>query len=793
MREQPSNMQRDILALHMEEQVEGIAAQRYGKTIRTCTDQELYYVLLTYCKRLLAVTERNAGEKRVYYLSSEFMTGRLLENNLINLKVYDRMKALLERNGKNLRSIEEYEPEPGLGCSGPGRLASCILDSIATLDLPGAGIGLNYHFGVFRQTFEDHQQKELPDAWIEKPSWERRTDISYYTWLGGHKVYSRMYDIDVIGWDAGVNKLHLFDIESVVRSENSLLSLPHLDQFAGRDPVQAGSARRSGRAIAGEDPLKSLSLKPYSYDTTPESKLQRLCQQYFMVSNAARFILHEMHERKYDLRHLCDHAVIQINDTYPTLVIPELILILTEEKALPLGEAIDVVSRTCAFTTHTIFQQDQEVVQMHDLEVAVPQLIPIIRELDARVRRRFDDPELWIIDGKNQVRLAAIDMHYCFSINRSAPLEGDVLNRTGLYKFHDLYPEKFNIKVNGITFRRWLLDCNHPLADFLSEKISDAYKRDPNRLEDLLALQNDPDILDGLGEIKRGNKRIFAEYLRAKEGVLLDPDGIFDMQVNRLHAYRRQHMNALYIIHRYLEIRAGRRPSRALNCIFGAKADPTNRETLDILHLLLVLQDLINSDPEVSPYLRVVYIPDYNVTWSQIAIPACDIAEQIALALREGISTSGMKLMVNGAVTLGTMDGANGIICSLVGEDNIYTFGMDVDTVYCLNGSEDYVPRSIYESSTAVREAVDFITGPECLAIGRKEILTRLRDGLLNEDRYMALGDLEDYIRTKDRMIEDYEDRISWNRMSLINIAKSGYFSADRMVEEYNRDIWHLR
>ena len=793
MREQPSNMQRDILALHMEEQVEGIAAQRYGKTIRTCTDQEMYYVLLTYCKRLLTVTERNVGEKRVYYLSSEFMTGRLLENNLVNLKVYDRIKVLLQKNGKTLTDIEEYEPEPGLGCSGMGRLASCVLDSIATLDLPGEGIGLNYHYGVFRQALEDHQQQQLPDAWIERPSWERRTDISYYTWLGGHKVYSRMYDIDIIGWDAGVNKLHLFDIESVIRDPDSRLRLPHLDKFAGKDPVQVGSAERSGRPIRGEDPVKSLSLKPYSYDTSPEGKLQRLCQQYFLASNAARLILHEMHERKYDLRSLHQHAVIQINDTYPTLVIPELILILIEEKALSLNDAIRVVSRTCAYTTHTIFSTDQEVVAMEDMEVAVPQLIPIIRELDARVRRRVDDPEMWIIDGDNRIHLASIDMHYCFSINRSAPLDGDVLNRTGLYKFHDLYPDKFNIKVNGITFRRWLLDCNHPLADFLSAKISDAYKRDPNRLEDLLALQNDPEILDGLGAIKRGNKQLLADRLCREQGIELDPDGIFDIQVNRLHEYRRQQMNALYIIHRYLQIKAGLRPARALNCIFGAKADPTNRRTLDILHLLLVLQDRINNDPEVSPYLRVAYIVNYNVTWSQITIPACDIAEQIALAFREGISTSGMKLMLNGGVTLGTVDGANSLICGLVGEDNIYSFGMDMDTVYCLHGSEDYVPRDYYEASPAIREAVDFITGPELMALGHEEILTRLREYFLREDSFMTLADFEDYIRVKDRMILDYEDRNAWNRMSLINIAKAGYFSADRMVAEYNRDIWHLR
>ena len=770
MREQPTNLQRDILALNMEEQVEGIAAARYGKTIRTCTNEELYYVLLIYCKRLLLVTAHTTGEKRVYYISAEFLIGKLLSNNLINLKIYDRMKALLDKNGKSLPEIEEYEPEPSLGNGGLGRLSACFLDSIATLDLPGEGIGLNYHYGLFHQELEDHLQKAVPDPWIEEDSWEVKTSTKFNVYFGNRKVTSRLYDIDVVGWDAGVNKLHLFDIETV---DDSLVE--------------------DGISFDKDEIEKNLTLFLYPDDSDEKGRLLRIYQQYFMVSNAAQWILHEMKERKYDLRHLYDHAVIQINDTHPTLVIPELIRILTEDKALTMDEAIDVVSKTCAYTNHTILAEALETWPMSYLETVVPQLVPIIEELDRRVREKYDDPAVQIIDADNRVHMAFIDIHYGFSVNGVAAIHTEILKQTELHKFYEIYPEKFNNKTNGITFRRWLLHCNHPLADFLSSKISDAYKRDANRLEDFLIYKNDEETLERLGEIKRGNKVLLTEYIKRHEGVELLPDGIFDIQIKRLHEYKRQQMNALYIIHKYLEIKGGKKPVRPLNFIFGAKAAPAYVIAQDIIHLLLVLQDIINNDPDVNPYMRLVFVANYNVSYAEMLIPACEISEQISLASKEASGTSNMKFMLNGAVTLGTADGANVEIRDLVGEDNIYMFGIDKDEVIGHYAKGDYVAREYYDKSPVIQEAVDFIVGEQCLAVGHEENLTRLHDDILGKDWFMALIDLEDYIRVKDRMIEDYEDRTRWNRMSLVNIAKAGFFSSDRTIEEYNRDIWKLK
>ena len=769
MREQPTNMQRDILALNMEQQVEGIAAERYGKTIRTCTNEELYYVLLIYCKRLLKVTAHTTGEKRLYYISAEFLIGKLLSNNLINLKIYDRMKALLDKNGKSLPEIEEYEPEPSLGNGGLGRLAACFLDSIATLDLPGEGIGLNYHCGLFHQKIEDHQQKAVPDPWIEKDSWEIRTSTSFNVYFGDRKVTSRLYDIDVVGWDAGVNKLHLFDVESV---DESLIG--------------------DGISFDKDEIEKNLTLFLYPDDSDEKGHLLRIYQQYFMVSNAAQWILHEMKERKYDLRRLYDHAVIQINDTHPTLVIPELIRILTDDKALTMDEAIEVVSKTCAYTNHTILAEALETWPMSYLETVVPQLVPIIRELDRRVRARYDDPAVQIIDENNRVHMAHIDIHYGFSVNGVAELHTEILKSSELHKFYEIYPEKFNNKTNGITFRRWLLHCNHPLADFLSGKISDAYKRDANRLEDMLVYKNDTEVLNTIGEIKHGNKVLLTQYIQRHEGIALDPDGIFDIQIKRLHEYKRQQMNALYIIHKYLEIKAGKKPARTLNFIFGAKAAPAYVIAQDIIHLLLVLQDIINSDPDVSPYMHLVFVTNYNVSYAEMLVPACEISEQISLASKEASGTSNMKFMLNGAVTLGTADGANVEIRDLVGDDNIYMFGVDKDTVIEHYRKGDYVSRAYYDASPVIREAVDFIVGEQCMAVGHAESLNRLYQDILGKDWFMALIDLEDYIRVKDQMIADYEDRTRWNRMSLVNISKAGFFSSDRTIEEYNRDIWKL-
>ena len=763
-------MQRDILALNMEQQLSDLASDKYGKSLSDCSNKELYYIILDYCKRLLAVTERNTGEKKIYYISAEFLIGKLLSNNLINLKIYDRMNEILAKYGRNLAEIEEAEPEPSLGNGGLGRLAACFLDSIATLGLPGEGIGLNYHYGLFHQVLDDHLQKAEKDPWIEADSWEVRSDVSFDVYFGKRKVTSHMYDIDVIGYDAGVNKLRLFDVDTV---DDSLVE--------------------EGITFDKDEIEKNLTLFLYPDDSDEKGRLLRIYQQYFMVSNAAQWILREMKAKQYDLRHLYDHAVIQINDTHPTLVIPELIRILTEDKALSMDEAIEVVSQTCAYTNHTILAEALETWPMEYLEKVVPQLVPIIKELDRRVRAKYKDPDVQIIDADGRVHMAYIDIHYGFSVNGVAAIHTEILEDTELHKFYEIYPQKFNNKTNGITFRRWLLSCNHELANYLSETISDAYKKDANRLEDLLQYQNDSAVLDRIGEIKQNNKLALTEYIREHEGVELDPNGIFDIQIKRLHEYKRQQMNALYIIHKYLEIKNGKKPVRPLNFIFGAKAAPAYIIAQDIIHLLLVLQDIINNDPDVNPYMHLVFVTNYNVTYAEKLIPACEISEQISLASKEASGTSNMKFMLNGAVTLGTADGANVEIHDLVGDDNIYMFGIDSETVINHYKNADYVSRDYYEKSPVIREAVDFIVGPQCMKIGHKENLERLYNDILNKDWFMALIDLEDYIKVKDRMFADYEDRKHWNQMSLVNIAKAGFFSSDRTIAEYNRDIWKLK
>ena len=770
MKTQPTNMQRDILALNMEQQLSDLASDKYGKSLSDCSNKELYYIILDYCKRLLAVTERNTGEKKIYYISAEFLIGKLLSNNLINLKIYDRMNEILAKYGRNLAEIEEAEPEPSLGNGGLGRLAACFLDSIATLGLPGEGIGLNYHYGLFHQVLDDHLQKAEKDPWIEADSWEVRSDVSFDVYFGKRKVTSHMYDIDVIGYDAGVNKLRLFDVDTV---DDSLVE--------------------EGITFDKDEIEKNLTLFLYPDDSDEKGRLLRIYQQYFMVSNAAQWILREMKAKQYDLRHLYDHAVIQINDTHPTLVIPELIRILTEDKALSMDEAIEVVSQTCAYTNHTILAEALETWPMEYLEKVVPQLVPIIKELDRRVRAKYKDPDVQIIDADGRVHMAYIDIHYGFSVNGVAAIHTEILEDTELHKFYEIYPQKFNNKTNGITFRRWLLSCNHELANYLSETISDAYKKDANRLEDLLQYQNDSAVLDRIGEIKQNNKLTLTEYIREHEGVELDPNGIFDIQIKRLHEYKRQQMNALYIIHKYLEIKNGKKPVRPLNFIFGAKAAPAYIIAQDIIHLLLVLQDIINNDPDVNPYMHLVFVTNYNVTYAEKLIPACEISEQISLASKEASGTSNMKFMLNGAVTLGTADGANVEIHDLVGDDNIYMFGIDSETVINHYKNADYVSRDYYEKSPVIKEAVDFIVGPQCMKIGHKENLERLYNDILNKDWFMALIDLEDYIKVKDRMFADYEDRKHWNQMSLINIAKAGFFSSDRTIAEYNRDIWRLK
>lgn len=680
------------------------------------------------------------------------------------------MSEILEKNGKKLSVIEEIEPEPSLGNGGLGRLAACFLDSIATLGFPGEGIGLNYHFGLFKQVFKDKLQTAEKDEWIEENSWLTKTDITYDVYFGKKKVTSRLYDIDVAGYDSGVNKLRLFDIESL---DESLVT--------------------EGINFDKEEIEKNLTLFLYPDDSDEAGNLLRIYQQYFMVCNAAQLILSEMKEKKYDLRKMYEHAVIQINDTHPTMIIPELIRILVEEKAFTIDEAIDVVSKTCAYTNHTILAEALEKWPLKYLEKVVPQLVPYIKELDKRVAAKYDDPKVQIIDEDDRVHMAHIDIHYGFSVNGVAAIHTEILKETELNAFYKLYPEKFNNKTNGITFRRWLLSCNRELAGFLAETIGDGFKKDADKLEKLLDYKDNQDVLDRLAEIKMNRKKDLAAYVKEAEGVTLNPDSIFDIQVKRLHEYKRQQMNALYIIHKYLEIKSGKKPVRPLTFIFGAKAAPAYVIAQDIIHLILVLQDIINNDPEVSPYMTVLMVENYNVSYAEKLIPACDISEQISLASKEASGTGNMKFMLNGAVTLGTSDGANVEIHELVGDDNIYIFGKDSDTVIKHYEKADYVSKDYYQKSPVIKEAVDFIVSKQALKAGHKENLERLYKELLNKDWFMTLLDLEDYIATKDKMFADYEDSQKWKKMMLVNIAKAGFFSSDRTIAEYNRDIWKLK
>ncbi len=767
---QQANMQRDVLVTNLEQQLEEVAQGLFGRKLEGLDDKEIYVALLELTKRLIDVSEHISGEKKVYYISAEFLIGKLLSNNLINLGIYDKVASILQGKGKDLAKIEEAEPEPSLGNGGLGRLAACFLDSIATLGLPGEGIGLNYHYGLFKQVFRDRLQTAEKNDWIEERSWLRKTDTSFDVYFGEKKVTSRLYDIDVVGYDNGVNRLHLFDIES-------------LDE----------SMVKEGIDFDKEAIEKNLTLFLYPDDSDEAGNLLRIYQQYFMVSNAAQLILQEMKEKKFDLRKMYDHAVIQINDTHPTMVIPELIRILVDEKAFTMDEAIEVVSKTCAYTNHTILAEALEKWPLEYLEKVVPQLVPIIKELDKRIQKKYDDPKVQIIDKNNTVHMAHIDIHYGFSVNGVAAIHTEILKETELHPFYKLYPEKFNNKTNGITFRRWLLSCNHELADFLSETIGDSYKKDADKLEKLLDFADNQETLDRLAEIKMNRKKDLAAYVKEKEGVELNPDSIFDIQVKRLHEYKRQQMNALYIIHKYLEIKGGKKPSTPLTFIFGAKAAPAYIIAKDIIHLLLALEEIINKDPEVSPYMKLLMVENYNVSYAEKLIPACDISEQISLASKEASGTGNMKFMLNGAVTLGTSDGANVEIHELVGDDNIYIFGEKSEEVIKHYEKKDYISKDYYEKSPVIKEAVDFIVSKKMLQVGHKENLERLYKELLNKDWFMTLLDLEDYIEAKDRIFKDYEDRQKWKKMMLVNIAKSGFFSSDRTIAEYNRDIWKLK
>lgn len=755
--------------MNLEKQLEKLIKAKYKKTIKTCTDEQLYDCVLQLTKDRMAEKPVITGKKKVYYISMEFLIGKLLANNLINLGIYEELADILKKNGKDLTAIEEVEPEPSLGNGGLGRLAACFLDSIATLGLPGDGIGLNYHFGLFKQVFRNKLQMAEKNDWIGKNSWLNKTDTTFEVCFGDRKVTSVLYDIDVIGYENGRNKLHLFDVSSV-------------DERLVKKGIDFDKTQIE----------KNLTLFLYPDDSDEDGNLLRIYQEYFMVSNGAQLIVRELKEKGRDLHRMDKYVAIQINDTHPTLVIPELIRILTWEEGFTIDDAVKVVSRTCAYTNHTILAEALEKWPLSYIEKVVPQLVPIIKELSARVAKKYKDPKVQIIDGEKRVHMAHIDIHYGYSVNGVAAIHTDILKDTELHHFYEIYPDKFNNKTNGITFRRWLLSCNRELAALLSDTIGEGYKKDARLLEKLLEKADDGKVLDAIDDIKRQKKAALAAYIREREGIEIDPESVFDIQIKRLHEYKRQQMNALYIIHKYLEIKGGKKPVRPMTFIFGAKAAPAYVIAQDIIHLLLVLSEIVNNDPDVSPYMKVVMVENYNVSYAEKLIPACDVSEQISLASKEASGTGNMKFMLNGAVTLGTSDGANVEIHELVGDDNIYIFGEKSDVVIEHYAKADYVSKDYYKKSTVIREAVDFIVGKQALKAGRKENLERLYKELLNKDWFMTLLDLEDYIRVKDQMFADYEDRERWKRMMLVNIAKAGFFSSDRTIEEYNRDIWKL-
>ena len=755
----------------MEKRLQEVLEKRFHKTLDTCTKEELFHALMEITKEATGNLKRNEGSKKLYYISAEFLIGKLLSNNLINLGLYEETEKVLKSHGYELCEIEELEMEPSLGNGGLGRLAACFLDSIATLGLPGDGIGLNYHFGLFQQKFTNHKQQELKNPWITKESWLNRQSFTCKVPFKDFTMDGVLYDIDVPGYDSGCNRLHLFDVDTIDESivpENSI-------NF-NKKKVQ-----------------ENLTLFLYPDDSDDAGRKLRIYQQYFMVSCGAQLILKEMEDAGYDLHELNNHAVIQINDTHPSMVIPELIRLLTEEKGFTMDEAVEVVSKTCAYTNHTILAEALEKWPMEYLEEVVPNLVPIIKELDERVRKTVKDESTYIIDAQDRVHMAHMDIHYGFSVNGVAALHTEILKNSELKNFYDLYPERFNNKTNGITFRRWLMHCNPILTRYIESLIGNGFKKDATELEKLLAFENDETVLNKLEEIKMEKKLEFKEYMEETQGLTIDEHSIIDVQVKRLHEYKRQQMNALYAIYKYLDIKADNKPSTPITMIFGAKAAPAYVIAKDIIHLILCLQELIEKDPEVRPYFRVLMIENYNVSKAAKVIPAANISEQISLASKEASGTGNMKFMLNGALTLGTEDGANVEIRDLVGEENIYIFGRKPQDVIDLYEAGTYSSKEIYEEDALIHKLVDFITGEELLAIGDEESLTRLHRELIGKDWFMTLLDTKEYITTKEKVYADYEDRKTWNKKALINIAKAGFFSSDRTIAQYNEDIWKLK
>jgi len=752
----------------MEKLLEQILQERYQKTIKEASNKEIYTALFILTKEKMKGAKRNEGKKKLYYISAEFLIGKLLSNNLINLGLFEETKEVLEKHGHQITEIEEIEQEPSLGNGGLGRLAACFLDSIATLGLNGDGVGLNYHDGLFRQTFADYKQKEEKNPWITDLSWLTKTDVQFEVPFKDFTLTSTMYDIDVPGYKNGCNRLHLFDVDTV-------------DESIIRDGIDFDKT----------DIPRNLTLFLYPDDSDEAGQLLRIYQQYFMVSNAAQLILKEAEEHGYDLYRLHEHVAVQINDTHPTMVIPELIRLLMQ-RGFNMDTAIDVVRKTCAYTNHTILAEALEKWPVAYLEKVVPHLMPIIRELDARVRRDYHDERVYIIDEMDRVHMAHIDIHFGYAVNGVAALHTQILEESELKPFYDIYPEKFNNKTNGITFRRWLMHCDKKLVEWMDKYGVGEFRKDASKLEGLLAQIDNEEALNALLDVKQQNKTALKEYLEKESGVVLNDNAIFDIQIKRLHEYKRQQMNVLYIIYKYLDIKAGNKPKRPITMIFGAKAAPAYIIAKDIIHVILCLQELIKNDPEVAPYLQVVMVENYNVTMAEKLIPACEVSEQISLASKEASGTGNMKFMLNGAVTLGTEDGANVEIHQLVGDENIYIFGESSDQVIEHYAKSDYVAADYYINDADIRKWVDFIISPEMMRIGDVRTLLEIHAELIQKDWFMTLLDVKDYVQTKERVFADYEDRMSWAKKMIVNIAKAGFFSSDRTIAEYNRDIWHV-
>ena len=740
----------------------------YSKNLADCSNEELYLALLNYTKLASAQKPVNTGKKKLYYISAEFLIGKLLSNNLINLGLYDDVKQELADAGKDLIEVEEVELEPSLGNGGLGRLAACFLDSIATLGLNGDGVGLNYHFGLFQQVLKNNEQTTIPNFWLTEQNWLVRSSRSYQVPFAHFTLTSTLYDIDVPGYKTETkNRLRLFDLDSV-------------DADIITDGIDFDKT----------DIARNLTLFLYPDDSDKQGELLRIFQQYFMVSNGAQLIIDEAIEKGSNLHDLADYAVIQINDTHPSLVIPEMIRLLTE-RGLDLDEAIAIVQKMTAYTNHTILAEALEKWPLEFFKEVVPHLVPIIKELDKRVKAKYTDPAVQIIDEDDRVHMAHMDIHYGYSVNGVAALHTEILKNSELKAFYDIYPEKFNNKTNGITFRRWLMHANPRLSHYRDELLGRDWHHDATKLEGLLEFTGAANVKEKLEGIKAHNKRKLARHLKEAQGVEINPESIFDIQIKRLHEYKRQQMNALYVIHKYLDIKAGNIPARPITVFFGGKAAPAYTIAQDIIHLILCLSEVIANDPQVAPHLQVVMVENYNVTASSFLIAAGDISEQISLASKEASGTGNMKFMLNGALTLGTMDGANVEIAELVGEDNIYIFGEDSETVIDLYAKSAY-KSSEYYAREAIKPLVDFIVSDEVLAVGKAERLERLYNELISKDWFMTLLDLEDYIQVKERMLADYEDRDAWMDKVIVNIAKAGFFSSDRTIAQYEEEVWHL-